>query len=316
MSASLIDSTPTLIGLAAAVALAFTAGLAYFAVSRRWSCRAAWYFLASAAVALAPTLVPVAAGAVRMFATFVSIAILLKLHDRFRRPACVDVPATLASDAVYLANWFWLVQGKPPASVPVADDRRRLAWQFPVTIVCLAITTLVFRHDWSTSPFWLEHVTKASASGITVPVTANGVAIVWRLCGARALDPMVAPWFARTPLETWRRWNRPTQQFLHEHVFLPAGGAKRPIRAILWTFFVSGLIHEYAFAAATGRLQGWQLVFFSLQGLAAAVTIRVHPRGWWIPPAVAATLAFNLATLAIFGISVQQVFPFYSRRIP
>lgn len=107
-----------------------------------------------------------------------------------------------------------------------------------------------------------------------------------------------------------------TPEFANVAARESAGGAKRPIRAILWTFFVSGLIHEYVFGIATGRLQGWQLLFFSLQGVAAAVTIRVRPRGWWILPAVAATLAFNLATQAIFGISVQQVVPFYSQRNP
>lgn len=316
MHFSLIDALPMLTGLAASVILAFAAGLAYFAVSRKGGSRAAWYCLASVIVAFAPALVPVACGAVRMFATFISIAILLKLYDRFRGPALGDVPSTWLSDAAFLANWFWLVQSKPPAAVPATDDRSRLAWLLPQSIACLAISAIVFLHDWATSPFWVEHLMKAAVLGITVPLSTNCLAVVWRLCGAHALDPMMAPWLARTPLDTWRRWNRPTQQFLHEHLFLPAGGAKRPVCAILWTFFVSGLIHEYVFAIATGRPQGWQLLFFSLQGVAAAITIRVRPRGGWIVPAVAATLAFNLATLAIFGISVQQVVPFYSQRNP
>jgi hypothetical protein len=222
----------------------------------------------------------------------------------------------LLSRASYLANWFWLVQSRLPASVDRVIDCCRLAWQLPVTLGWIALCAAVFSYDWSPWPFVVEHVAKAAAIGIPVVMGTNCAAIVFRLCGAPALDPMVSPWFARTPLDTWRRWNRPVQQFLHEHCFLRVGGLKRPRRALLWTFFVSGVIHEYVFGIVTGRVQGWQMLFFLLQGAAAAATLRVRPRGWLVAPAVALTLAFNLATLVLFGMSVNQVVPFYSVRTP
>ncbi len=311
------DAARVLAGLVAAVIVATSAALAYVTVSRgRDRPSALGWLLSSVAVALSPCFVPIAAGPVRLFATFVAIATLVKLYDQWRRPAPGDPFPNLLSRLGYLANWFWLVQSRPPAEVPRKLDRLRLAWQLPLTLAWMALCVMVFAYDWSPWPFALEHLAKAVAIGIPVILGTNCVAFAFRLAGARSLDPMVAPWFARTPLDTWRRWNRPVQQFLHEHCFLRCGGMKRPVRALLWTFFVSGLIHEYVFGIVTGRVQGWQMAFFLLQGTAAAVTLRFRPRGWQIPVAIAATLVFNLATLALFAMSVNQVVPFYSERLP
>ena len=59
-----------------------------------------------------------------------------------------------------------------------------------------------------------------------------------------------------------------------------------PVFATLAVFAVSGLMHEYVFGVATGRVQGWQMLFFMVQGCAAAATLRVRPTGWRGPAVV------------------------------
>jgi D-alanyl-lipoteichoic acid acyltransferase DltB (MBOAT superfamily) len=164
-------------------------------------------------------------------------------------------------------------------------------------------------------PFAIQHVVKVSSVVLTVMLLADCGARVWRRLGGAALDPMRLPALASTPAEFWRRWNRPVQQFLYEYPFQAAGGAKRPVRATLMAFIVSGLAHEYVFVIASGRLQAWQLLFFSLQGAAAIVTSRLQPRGWHALPCIAATIAFNLAAALLFFRSVNTVLPFYTARI-
>jgi D-alanyl-lipoteichoic acid acyltransferase DltB (MBOAT superfamily) len=127
---------------------------------------------------------------------------------------------------------------------------------------------------------------------------------------------MDAPLLAPTPAEFWRRYNRPVQQFFHENVFKPAGGMRSPIRATLIVFAVSALVHEYVFGITLGRVQGYQTLFFLLQGCAAAATVRVRPAGWRFWPWFAATWIFNLATSLLFFASLNGVMPFYSRELP
>ena len=51
------------------------------------------------------------------------------------------------------------------------------------------------------------------------------------------------------------------------------------------------------------------MAFFLLQGLAVAATAG-PPRGWRSAPWVAGTVAFNLATSALFFASLDEVVPF------
>jgi D-alanyl-lipoteichoic acid acyltransferase DltB (MBOAT superfamily) len=121
---------------------------------------------------------------------------------------------------------------------------------------------------------------------------------------------------ASTPADFWRRYNRPVQQFFHEHVFLPTGGRRSPARATLLVFVISAVVHEYVFGIILGRVQGFQAAFFLIQGLAVIVTLRARPTGGmkWIGRA--ATLAFNLVTSVLFFASLNQFLPFYSRPLP
>jgi D-alanyl-lipoteichoic acid acyltransferase DltB (MBOAT superfamily) len=174
-------------------------------------------------------------------------------------------------------------------------------------IVCV----ILYRMNWSAVCFPLEHVLKVSAVASAVVLLTNAVAAVYRLSGGVALDFMNHPLVAPTPADFWRRWNVPAQQFLNEYTFQPAGGPRRPVRATLVTFAVSGLVHEYVFGIASGRVQGWQLLFFMIQGVAVVATMRVRPRGRFTLLWVAGTWGFNLASSALFFRSVNQVLSFY-----
>jgi hypothetical protein len=70
------------------------------------------------------------------------------------------------------------------------------------------------------------------------------VEALWWLSGGVARDYMDNPFVARTPADFWRRYNRPMQQFFWEDIFKPVGGLRAPVRATLWVFAVSAVIHE------------------------------------------------------------------------
>jgi hypothetical protein len=179
-------------------------------------------------------------------------------------------------------------------------------------ILCVGL----FRFDWSVVPFALEHSLKVPAVFLSVVLIGRTSAAAYRLLGGTALDPTKNPLAAQTPAQFWRRWNRPAQQFFHEYAFAPAGGVRRPALATLATFAVSGLVHEYVFGAAAGCVQGWQLLFFMLQGCAVVATMRIRPTGWAVPLWVMGTAAFNLLTAVLFFRSVDAVLPFYSSGTP
>jgi hypothetical protein len=46
------------------------------------------------------------------------------------------------------------------------------------------------------------------------------------------------------------------------------------------TFAVSAVVHEYVFGVSLGRVQGYQTLFFLLQGLGVAATVRLQRRVW------------------------------------
>jgi hypothetical protein len=161
--------------------------------------------------------------------------------------------------------------------------------------------------------FVLEHVVKVFAFWIPTVGALSVIVSTSRLMTGTGRDVFRGIFTARTPADFWRRYNRTVGQFLYEQVFLPSGGARRPVRGTLLAFAASSLLHEYIFGMALGAVQGVQTAFFMIQGIAVVATARVHPRGKWVPLAVGCTIAFNLATGALFIASAHQIYPFWSR---
>ncbi len=298
------------IALTTAVALA--AALAFYP-ARRLGARSrtpAW-LAASAVVALSPSLIPLTSTPLRFVASLIAVALLVKLYDLHMEPR-LSLRLSLQSYVAYLANPLWLVLRKEPSRVPATRDLRLLAVTAPAFLVPMLLGVGLWWQDWSAVPFAVEHTLKVSAIVLSVVLLANASAAAYRILGGRALDPMSHPLAAPTPAEFWRRWNRPAQQFFNEYAFGPAGGFRRPVLATLVTFVVSGLVHEYVFGIASGRIQGWQMLYFALQGCAVAATMRFRPKGRMLPVWIAGTVAFNLSSSALFFQSVNAVLPFYS----
>src|SRR4029079_19502710 len=65
-----------------------------------------------------------------------------------------------------------------------------------------------------------------------------------------------------TPAEFWSRYNTRIHDWLESNVYRPAGGKSRGVIAV---FFVSAVLHEFAFDVATSHPDGYQFTFFILQ---------------------------------------------------
>jgi hypothetical protein len=304
--------------LALAITTAVAAATAFFpALALRHGLRAGVLFVVLVPIALSPLLVPAGAPFVRFLASVNAVALAAKLYDMHRGTEEGRRP-NWRTFATFLVNLSSLVLRKLDAE-PRPDRRTnllRLAGGLAGLAVGGALLVGSFQLDWEGQPFFLEHIAKVVALYLAILPAAAAALALWRLAGGRGRDVMDNPFLARTPADFWRRYNRPAQQFFYEDVFKPAGGLRAPVRATLVTFAVSALIHEYVFGIAVGRVQGYQTLFFLLQGCAVAATLGVRPRGWRRLPWVAATLAFNLVSSVLFFASVDGLVPFYAQGMP
>lgn len=265
------------------------------------------------ATALAPLLAWWAPPIVRFVVALVAAIYLMKLLDlavEMRR----NGPLSRAALARFLKNPFLLVcrrdgvERQPSA----ATNRALFAGALASMAMSLLAIGLTFLMRWDRWPFLLEHAIKATGLLVLGVALLQVAATTTRMAGGYLPDPGVAPVDARTPAEFWRRYNRVVNEFLYADVFGPLDGRHHPVRGTLAAFAVSGLIHEYLFSLAVGRVQGLQLAFFLLQGLAVALTFRVRPSRRWTPAWIAGTLTFNLLTSVLFFLSVNEIVPIYS----
>lgn len=294
--------------------MAFGAALGAFPIlrlSRR--IRACGLALLAAVVFLAPILVPLPYTALRLVASLGSITVGVKLYDLFWAVE-TGPPPRMWEFLTYLPNICDLVLRQHGARKHRArgTDVLRLCGLIPVTLVCGVIAIAAWRFDWRAVHWMIQYCVKVIAVCAVIQFGSNIIASSWRLIGVPAMD--FSGWFfaAATPAEFWRRWNRPAGEFLHRYVYLPAGGRRHSARAVMATFAVNGVLHEYVADIAAGRVLGYAVVFFLLQGAATAATMRLRPRGWPRLLGIALTLAFNLATGLLFVAGVNAVLPFYS----
>ncbi|CAN7363392.1 membrane bound O-acyl transferase family-domain-containing protein [Acidovorax sp. LjRoot129] len=269
-------------------------------------------------IVLSPLLIPVEQPLPRFLAAMSATLTAIKVLDAWLDQRRMS-PPTWKQFVAFLVNPFVLVRRCLPLErqVPGHENLLRLVLGSVGCAIGVTILTRLFSVDWQDLPFLLEHASKVTALMMTIIFALSASIALWRLSGGTGREYMHSPFAARTPADFWRRYNRNMQQFFWEDIFKPLGGHRTPIRTTLLIFGLSALIHELLFYAAIGRMQGYQLVFFALHGIAAAMTLRVRAKkGWAAIPWIVSTLAFNLASSVFFFASINEVTPFYSRRLP
>jgi MBOAT, membrane-bound O-acyltransferase family len=304
----------TVAGFAAPVLLA----LAMFPVlARRGPVGLSATVLSCFVMLAAPWLIPADAPLLRFLAALSAAIVVIKVVDLVHdvRRGCAPSPREYVA---FLFHPFTYVRRDltRERKVPARDSARTLLAGTLASALCLWLFDSLFSVDWSAWPMLVEHASKAATFLLAICFGLTAGAALWRLCGGEARDFMDQPWAARTPADFWRRYNRNIQQFFEKHIFRSVGGRRAPHVAMLLVFGFSALMHEYIFSAAIGRVQGYQAVFFAVQGLAAALTAGVKARGWWALPSIAATLAFNLVSSVFFFASLHGVVPFYAGGLP
>lgn len=303
-------------GTAVALAIDWAFAAAYYAALARPR-PVRWAVLAAFALPMLAT--PLAVGPEHTFIRF-----LLGVQAAFLYFGMLDVNRTVARGGrpdleaylLFLAHPLHLVFSRMDEE-PGPGRRAnllRLARSAVEISVGVAAIRLAFRYeaDLAAAGFWIEHAVKCVAFYPALDGSVVGLVALWRLAGGRAIDVYRDPILATTPADFWRRYNRVVGKFLFENVARPVGGFRRPALATMAAFAFSAALHEYVFGIAIGEVQGYQTVFFLVHGVAVVATQRVDPVGlasralWTL-----ATLVFNLATLAVFALSLDQTVRWY-----
>lgn len=211
---------------------------------------------------------------------------------------------------------------RPLPDVRPATEWIRLLLSLAVMTVAILCFLMSFQLQAARTCFAVDHLVKMLCFILTVDALSQAVRGVERLTGHEVIPLLEYSSLARTPADFWRRYNRRVGTWLYRFVFVPAGGRAHKARAVLITFFVNGLIHEYVFGIGQGRIDGYQLTFFMLQGLGVLASPALEALGRRCgragPPLVRlTTLAFLLATSVFFFASLSRSFPmFYGAPVP
>jgi len=300
-----------------ALAIAFLPAICFYPViGWRRGARLPICLVLEAAVACAPWAVPAHAALLRLLAGVLATMPAVKMWDACRAGRG-GTPANVFQYLLYLPNpfnivWRKIIAGRRPTA---RADLLRVALGILGSAGAIGVCYAVFTIQWQRFPFAFEHCTKVPAVFLAILVVPNTAAAAYRLLGIPSTDFSNNFFVARTPAEFWRRYNCPASQFLYEDVFKALGGSRLPLIGALVTFAVSGLVHEYIFDVAASRVQGYQIAFFLIQGIASIATARLRPRGWRAVLCILATLCFNIATGLLFFASMNETIPFYVRRL-
>ena len=219
----------------------------------------------------------------------------------------------------YLLNPFVLVYRAhlDDPGAPVGDSIRRVAGGLLRMSAGAAILFLAFRHDFTGGSFWVEHAVKTLAVYLLFFdgqfVTATGL---MRIITGRSMQFSRSPIVAHSPANFWRRYNRDAGRFLFMDLLVPLVGKRALLKGTAIVFIASGVLHEYLSLVMSGRLLGYQMAFFGIQGAATMLTLAWRPRGVLRLLGVICTLTFNLITSALFFASVDLFVNWYDADNP
>lgn len=269
----------------------------------------------------APLVIPADAAFLRFLAAILAFAIAAKMLAYARSSRHLGPAPPGARDYLrFLADPFTLTFDTRPAA-PRDAGRADAAWRLAIAAPCLAATVALFwtlvATDVTRSSFLLDHVVKVLSLGLAIDAGVQVFYAVGRLAGLDAVLIAEFGFLSASPADFWRRYNRLVGEWLRRIVFLPAGGLRRPIRATLLTFLVSGIAHEALFALVTGEVRGYQTFFFLVQGVGVAASVPLGRRfkgaRWAGAASRAVTIPFMLLTAIPFFASFARIVPgFYS----
>ena len=111
--------------------------------------------------------------------------------------------------------------------------------------------------------------------------TFDLLTLAYRAAGIPAEPIMRNPALARSVAEFWGvRWNRGFRDWAHRQIFRPAERRLGPAGATMWTYLVSGLLHELVITVPAGGGYGGPTVYFLLQGAGAMAERTTAGRSW------------------------------------
>jgi hypothetical protein len=273
-------------------------------------------------VPFAPLLIPADRVGLRAIAAFVMGDLFFRLIDVLRQRYQKGVDAVSYRDCALFLVPF------PVLLVVYADSlkargRARPGWRDAMRIVtgaalAMGAFLLVLQAAQSATLhecFLLDHLVKALLFVVFVEGAAQCLCGVERLAGYATTPVVHFMFLARTPADFWRRYNNRVHDWLYHNVFVPSGGFRVPVRAVVLTMLASALFHEVMFDIATSTIDGYQFVFFAVQtpAILASGQLRRLARNGGVAGKVAAhsvTIVWMVATSVCFFHGVARIFPF------
>lgn len=167
------------------------------------------------------------------------------------------------------------------------------------------LTVLSFVPQFQQS-FLLDHCLKVFLFVIAIESASLAVVSAERLGGFKTNPLACRIYLSRSVTEFWLRYNTRVHDWLYHNVFRPCGGRKSPVRAVLLTFLVSGLFHEWMFGITTSRFDGYQFAFFMLQAPACLLSPKLQRLAR--RPALAAKLVAHAVTILWFTATTMLFF--------
>jgi hypothetical protein len=163
--------------------------------------------------------------------------------------------------------------------------------------------------------FLLDHCLKVLLFVAVVESMSLAITSLERLGGFQTTPITRRILLSRSVAEFWLRYNTRMHDWLYANVFQPGGGRRAPVRAVLLTFFVSGLFHEWIFGISTSRFDGYQFAFFMLQAPACLLSPKLQrlarrPSLVGKSIAHAFTIVWFTTTSMLFFHGVNRVFEF------
>jgi hypothetical protein len=308
-------------GVFAVLGIGYAAAVAFF-LARGWKpgARSAAFILLGAIVLGSPLLLETDNLALRVVVGgLLPMIFLPHMWDLHLDPARGN-RLSLRAYVVFVGNYAWSVARVAGGYGQDLSFPRRLldAGRYVAGLGVVTLVTVgVFQVPWAAYPFLVEHAVKSTSVTAWALWAFQANTALWRLAGAPAAFFTTGNVLgACRPADFWRRWNRPMYRWLLENVYRPLGGHRNPPWAVLGTFAVSGLMHEYLFTVTFQRVTGYPTAFFLLHGLVVVLTRRLRPLGALVLPAAVFTFAFNTVSTLLLFIPLHERVRFYVNDVP